>query len=126
MERGPNGGSYEQLQVDPDQLRSVLGEETANRLLDIFNKMSTPTNLDTIKPLEARRPRGAWDAAAGAEAWRRRNGIGGEAGRRRFHRFKDDVTDSRGDDDYSVNPATGEIYDQNGENVGNLNDVDEE
>jgi hypothetical protein len=70
------------------------------------------------------RPAGAWDAVAGSREWGRRNEVGAAEGRRRFHDLKQRTLGSRGDDDYSVNPETGEIYDQDGESVGNLNDED--
>ncbi len=67
-------------------------------------------------------PRGFWPGDKGAEEWGRRNGIGKDAGRKKFHGIKGKDTGSRGDDAYGVNPENGDVVDPNGEIVGNLDD----
>jgi hypothetical protein len=57
--------------------------------------------------------------------WGKRHGIGAKAGKDRFHRgVKENCAGARGDDDFGVNPDTGEVVDPNGEPAGNLNDED--
>ncbi len=75
-----------------------------------------------ISMMAGERPPGFWDAVDGAEEWGRRNKIGKDAGRRRFHEKKGKDPLSRPDDDYSVNPDTGDIAGPDGEIVDNLGD----
>lgn len=75
-----------------------------------------------ILQMSGGRPRGYWPGDSGAEEWGRRNGVGKDAGRRKFHGIKQGDAPSRADDDYGVNPETGDVVDPNGESVGNLND----
>jgi RHS repeat-associated protein len=68
-------------------------------------------------------PPGVWPADKGAEEWGRRNGIGKNEGRRRFHEIKQgDDAHSGGKADWGVNPETGDVYDPEGEVHGNLGD----
>ncbi|WP_238345913.1 RHS repeat domain-containing protein [Luteimonas saliphila] len=68
-------------------------------------------------------PPGFWPGDSGAAEWGRRNGVGAKEGKDRFHRgVKEHTPGARGDHDFGVNPQTGEVVDQNGEPVGNLND----
>ncbi|MDH5824648.1 RHS repeat-associated core domain-containing protein [Luteimonas sp. RD2P54] len=68
-------------------------------------------------------PPGFWPGDSGAAEWGRRNGVGAKEGKDRFHRgVKEHTPGARGDHDFGVNPETGEVVDQNGEPVGNLND----
>lgn len=68
-------------------------------------------------------PPGFWPGDSGAAEWGRRNGVGANEGKRRFHRgVKEHTPGARGDHDFGVNPSTGEVVDPNGEPAGNLND----
>lgn len=68
-------------------------------------------------------PLGFWLGDSGAAEWGRRNGVGAKEGKDRFHRgVKEHAPVARGDHDFGVNPATGDVVDQNAEPVGNLND----
>lgn len=68
-------------------------------------------------------PPGFWPGDSGAAEWGKRNGVGAKEAKDKFHRgVKEHTPGSRGDHDYGVNPETGEVIDQNGESVGNLND----
>ncbi len=68
-------------------------------------------------------PPGFWSGDAGAAEWGIRNGYGAKGGKDKFHRgVKEHTPGARGDHDFGVNPDTGEVVDQNGEPVGNLND----
>lgn len=68
-------------------------------------------------------PPGFWPGDAGAAEWGRRNDVGAKEGKDRFHRgVKEHTPGARGDHDFGVNPETGDVVDQNGEPVGNLND----
>ncbi|UYB51262.1 RHS domain-containing protein [Xanthomonas sp. AM6] len=70
-------------------------------------------------------PPGFWSGDKGAAEWGRRNGVGRKEAKDKFHRgVKDHTGGARGDHDFGVNPETGEVIDQNGEPVGNLNDED--
>jgi RHS repeat-associated protein len=67
-------------------------------------------------------PRGYWAGDKGAEEWGRKNGKRKGEGKKKFHGIKGKTHGSRGDDKYGVNPETGDIVDQDGKWVGNLND----
>ena len=68
-------------------------------------------------------PEGFWPADAGSAEWGRRHGKGPKDGKDKFHRgVKGNTHGARPDHDFGVNPDTGEVIDQNGESVGNLND----
>ncbi|WP_138855092.1 RHS repeat-associated core domain-containing protein [Inhella inkyongensis] len=72
----------------------------------------------------SRLPSGFWPGDKGAEEWGRRNGIGKDAGRKRFHNIKGNnkgKPGSRAGDACGVNPGTGEVIDGNGEHLGDLN-----
>jgi len=58
----------------------------------------------------------------GGEEWGRRNGVGAAEGRRRAHNAKKRDRMSGARDKYTVDPASGNVYDPEGEYVGNLND----
>jgi RHS repeat-associated protein len=68
------------------------------------------------------RPPGSWPADRGAAEWGRRNNFGEREGRNRFHGIKQQCG-GRGQDDFSVNPGTGDVFDSSGSWVGNLGDV---
>lgn len=68
---------------------------------------------------------GFWDGRKGAEEWGRRNGVGSDEGRRRFHGIKGrdkGQGGGRARDDYGVNPETGDVENPQGEVVGNLHE----
>ena len=58
----------------------------------------------------------------GGEQWGRRNGVGAAEGRRRAHKIKQDDNMSGATDVYTVDPDTGDVFDPEGEYVGNLED----
>jgi RHS repeat-associated protein len=62
------------------------------------------------------------DAIPGSQEWGRKNGLGADEGRRRFHKIKQRDSFSGARDNYKVDPETGDVYDPDGEWVGNLND----
>ncbi len=66
-------------------------------------------------------PMAAWAGDKGAEEWGRRVGIDPDVARRRFHKIKQDCK-GKGKDDYKVDPTSGDVYDPEGEVVGNLGD----
>jgi RHS repeat-associated protein len=68
-------------------------------------------------------PPGYWPGDKGAAEWGRREGIGADAGRRRFHRAKQSCPGSKATDKFGVNPDTGDVVDPQGESAGNLGDV---
>ncbi|WP_108813218.1 RHS repeat-associated core domain-containing protein [Loktanella sp. Alg231-35] len=70
------------------------------------------------------RPPGYLPGDVGAIAWGGLNGVGPRDAKNKFHGIKQHTPDSRGDDDYAVNPDTGDVIDQDGESVGNLFDED--
>ncbi len=72
--------------------------------------------------MSSNHPPGYWPADKGAEEWGRRNGIGKDRGRKKFHDIKGDDPCSRATDDYGVDPASGDVIDPDGEPVGNLGD----
>ena len=67
-------------------------------------------------------PPGYWPGDQGAKEWGRRYGVGADEGRRRFHDLKGKTPGSKPNDNYGVNPNTGDVIDPNGESVGNLED----
>jgi len=67
-------------------------------------------------------PPGVWPGDVGSEEWGRREGVGANEGRRRFHGIKQKCGGG-GRDVYGVDPKTGDVYDPEGEVVGNLEDV---
>jgi hypothetical protein len=77
-------------------------------------------NVGSPDILTMARPRGAWPADTGAEEWGRRNRIGASEGRRRFHEIKKKLLGTDAPEDLSVDPTTGQIYDSNGEPIGNM------
>jgi RHS repeat-associated protein len=83
----------------------------------IYYEMSRP-QVPNADALEAR---GLWPADTGAEEWGRRNDVDPDAARRKFHNIKQQAG-GRGRDKFNVNPDTGDIYDPQGEIVGNLNE----
>lgn len=61
----------------------------------------------------------------GGEEWGRRNDVGSNEGRRRFHGIKQadkGQGGGKGLDDYGTNPDTGDVVNPQGEVVGNLGD----
>ncbi|MGX5732493.1 RHS repeat domain-containing protein [Pseudoxanthomonas beigongshangi] len=76
-----------------------------------------------LRQLSGSFPPGFWPGDAGAAEWGKRNGYTPKEGKDKFHRgVKEHTLGTRGDHDFGVNPDTGEVVDQNGESVGNLND----
>jgi hypothetical protein len=69
-------------------------------------------------------PPGFWPGDRGAGEWGKRNGFGQREAKEKFHDLNKKTKGSRASDDYGVNPDTGDVIDQNGEDVGNLNDED--
>ncbi len=66
---------------------------------------------------------GVWPADKGSEEWGRRNGVGANEGRRRFHDIKQNDKGQgggKGADNYGANPSTGDVVNPQGEVVGNL------
>ena len=58
----------------------------------------------------------------GGEEWGRRKGVGAAEGRRRAHRIKNSDPMHRPTDKYTVDPQTGDVFDPEGQVVGNLNE----
>jgi hypothetical protein len=88
-------------------------EEWINQAVNAVREMcgdDTSTAMHVRLPLDI----------GGAE-WGRRNGVGAAEGRRRAHNVKKGDS-GRATDKYTVDPGTGEVYDPNGDSVGNLND----
>ncbi len=84
-----------------------------------------PSELDDStlnRPMMANFPPGYWDAVKGAEEWGRRKGIGKDQGRRKFHKLKGSCNGSKANENYGVNPDTGDVVDGAGDWVGNLDD----
>ena len=50
----------------------------------------------------------------------RKNGVGAKEGRRRAHKIKQNDNMSGAIDNYTVDPNTGDVYDPEGDYVGNL------
>ena len=57
----------------------------------------------------------------GAEEWGRRNGYDKDEARRKFHKIKQGHNGGP-NEDYQVNPGTGDIRDGNGEDAGNMDE----
>ena len=71
------------------------------------------------------RPPGAIDAKAGAKEWGRKNGVDGDRAVDIFHDIKrrnGGKPGSKAGDSCSVNPKTGDIFDANGDYIGNLDE----
>lgn len=69
------------------------------------------------------RPPGAWPGDVGADEWGRRNDLGAKEGRRRFHDIKRGnrgKPGSKAADSCSVDPSNGDVYDGQGDYIGNL------
>jgi RHS repeat-associated protein len=83
-----------------------------------------PPNACKVPPdvLYSQRPRGFWPLPAGAEEWGRRKKLPPGEARRRAHQKKQADNKSTADDEYSVNPDTGEIADPEGEVIDNLDE----
>ena len=84
----------------------------ANGIRDLLG----PMNSDGYPP-------GFWPGDKGAAEWGRRNGFGARDGKGRFHGIKQGCPGSRPTDNYGVDPATGDVIDPNGDDVGNLWDA---
>jgi RHS repeat-associated protein len=86
-----------------------VGIWVGDKLIDVMNK-----------PLQASGfPAGVWPGDKGSEEWGRRHGIGAAPARRRFHKIKQDCG-GQPRDVWGVDPNTGDVYDPEGEVVGNL------
>ncbi len=81
-----------------------------------------PVDIPHDNVVQSSRPQGFWPGDTGAAEWGRRNNIPRRQAVDRFHNLKQNTHDSRGNDDYSVNPDTGDVADQEGEVIGNLNE----
>jgi RHS repeat-associated protein len=57
----------------------------------------------------------------GGEQWGKKNGVGAAEGRRRAHAIKKKDNMARPTDKYRVDPDTGDVFDPEGEVIGNLN-----
>ena len=68
------------------------------------------------------RPRGYWPGDKGAEEWGKRNGISSKGAKKMFHGLKEDLKIYGASDNLWVDPETGDVVDENGNHVGNLND----
>ncbi len=68
------------------------------------------------------RPKGTLPADIGSEVWGKRHGINKDKARKKFHDIKGDDGLSGADDDLSVDPDSGDVYDPAGDHIGNLND----
>jgi RHS repeat-associated protein len=71
---------------------------------------------------KGKRPKGALPADVGAKQWDKLNGTGRD-GQDAFHDTKQNSPWPGGQEDWSIDPKTGEIYDPNGEGYDNLNDL---
>jgi RHS repeat-associated protein len=67
-------------------------------------------------------PPGVWPLDKGGEEWGRRTGVGAKEGRRRAHGVKQSCG-GRGEEVFGVDPATGDVYDPEGNVVGDLGEV---
>ena len=78
---------------------------------------------DKLNNLIFNRPPGAIDAEAGAKAWGRKNDAGGKDAVDIFHRIKGGNKGKPGSkpkDNCSVNPDSGDVFDGQGDYIGNL------
>ena len=78
--------------------------------------------IDTVIQ-QSKRPSGAIDAIPGSKEWGRKNGVGNAVDI--FHEIKKGNRrrpGSKAADNCSVNPNTGEVFDGNGEHIGDLSD----
>jgi RHS repeat-associated protein len=69
------------------------------------------THVAALKPLDR-----------GGEEWGRRKGCGPDAGRRAPHATKNSDPMAGPQDDYQIDPDTGDVFDPNGDYVGNAGD----
>ncbi|MNS07313.1 putative deoxyribonuclease RhsC [compost metagenome] len=67
-------------------------------------------------------PNGYWPGDRGAEEWGRRNGVGANDARRRFHGVKQGDK-GRPKDVYGVDPRSGDVCNPDGDYAGNLGDA---
>jgi hypothetical protein len=81
-------------------------------------------NTTATRPtLSSSFPSGVWPGDKGAAERGKRDGCGAKEGKRRFHRgVKGNDNMSRPTDQYGVDPSNGNVYDPEGEVIGNLND----
>ena len=86
-------------------LRDMCVTEAANPLDNLLKPMNAQLPLDV-----------------GGEEWGRRKGVGAAEGRRRAHRIKNSDPMHRPTDKYTVDPQTGDVFDPEGQVVGNLNE----
>jgi RHS repeat-associated protein len=73
-------------------------------------------------PMASEFPPGVWAGDEGSKEWGRRDGCGAKEGKRRFHDLKKSDNMSKATDKYGVDPDTGDVFDPEGEVIGNLND----
>jgi RHS repeat-associated protein len=92
--------------------------DAINAVQDYINGLVGPGGVQS----SGDRAPGFWPGDAGSEEWGRRNGLGADEGRRRFHKLKQDCH-GRPRDPWTVNPDTGDVKDHEGETQGNLNDT---
>jgi hypothetical protein len=99
----------------------VIDQELLKRAVSagiLYNKKGTKG-----KPAADRKPRrdpAIWDAILGAGEWGKRKLNDSDEGKRRFHKIKQKYPGAKATDVYGVNPDTGDVYDPNGEWIGNL------
>ncbi len=113
----PPGGAT----ADPSRVTNVVVDDG-----NYSRSRSRENSADsrTRKPMAASSfPPGVWPGDKGADEWGRRNGHGAKEGRGRFHGVKQDCPGSKATDVFGVNPETGDVYDPDGEVVGNLEDA---
>ena len=104
-------------------LRQIYGD-SKGLIVGYVNFTTSPIRqlIESVK--QARRPAGAIDAIRGARDWGKKNGVDPDRAVDIFHGIKG----GRGGpgagakDDCSVNPNTGEIFDAQGEYLGNINE----
>jgi hypothetical protein len=72
---------------------------------------TAPDGLLSLKPLDS-----------GGEEFGRRQGCGAKEGRRAAHAVKKADNMSRPTDGYTIDPQTGDVYDPEGNEIGNAGD----
>ena len=129
---GGNPISY----TDPNGLNPLAGAYTGAGMGSVFGPVGTVVGgvvgagvgawigWNVVGPmLSSGLPPGFWPGDKGSAEWGRRNGVGARDGKGRFHGVKQGCPGSKPTDNYGVNPATGDVVDQNGDVVGNLWDA---
>jgi hypothetical protein len=92
---------------NPDLCRTIIKlvcEDVSRSLDELTNPMTSRLPLDS-----------------GSEEWGRRHGVDPDEARRRGHKIKQDDKMSGPKDKFTVDPDTGDVFDPEGDHVGNLN-----